>query len=77
VLICWEHGVLSKILKKIGVEEEVKYPGDRFDIIWSVKKPYSTLVWTGSEHIEGLDDPDRAVDGGVGILPSVDGPFTS
>ena len=35
VLVCWEHGVLSKIVAALGVTEPVVYPGERFDIIVS------------------------------------------
>jgi hypothetical protein len=71
VLICWEHGVLSDIVEKLGVEDKAKYPGERFDVIWAVKKPYDTLEWVGSENIEGLDDQDGSGIGG--IVPAKDG----
>lgn len=74
MLICWEHGVLSKIVEKLGVKDSVKYPSDRFDIIWSVKKPYDTLDLVGSESIPGLDDQNGVGKGGagVGVLPVED-----
>ncbi|KAN0092120.1 hypothetical protein V8E51_017967, partial [Hyaloscypha variabilis] len=59
VLICWEHGVLSKIVAALGVTEPVVYPGERFDIIWSVKYPYQTLQWDGSENVQGVDGPQN------------------
>lgn len=67
VLICWEHGVLSKIVEKLGVTDSVTYPSDRFDIIWAVKKPYDTLDLVGSEGIPGLDDKNQVGKGGVGV----------
>ncbi|CZR55841.1 related to phosphoglycerate mutase family protein [Phialocephala subalpina] len=56
VLVCWEHGELAKIVEKLGVKEKATYPGDRFDVIWAVKKPYEVLEWVGSEGVPGLDD---------------------
>jgi len=67
VLVCWEHGVLSKIVEKLGVKEEVVYPGERFDIIWEVKHPYETLEWVGSENVQGVDGPQNAAE--TGVLP--------
>jgi len=67
VLICWEHGQLAKIAEALGVEKfakdvdvkhhkKIEYPGDRFDIIWTVVKPYDQIVAVTSEGIPGLDD---------------------
>ena len=36
VLVCWEHGVLSKVVAALGVTEPVVYPEERFDIIVSL-----------------------------------------
>jgi hypothetical protein len=36
VLVCWEHGVLSKIVAALGVTEPVVYPEERFDVIVSL-----------------------------------------
>jgi hypothetical protein len=69
VLICWEHKVLSKIIAKLGVEKygkgvvdgnvnkhgEIEYPGDRFDVIWTIKKPYDEINEVSSENVPGLD----------------------
>lgn len=57
--MCWEHGVLGHIVEKLGVKGKVKYPGDRFDIIWAVREPYETLEWVGSEGVEGLDEGEQ------------------
>jgi hypothetical protein len=43
VLVCWEHGVLGKIVEKLGVKGRAVYPGDRFDVIWAVEWPYESL----------------------------------
>ncbi|KAI9857118.1 MAG: hypothetical protein M1813_008609 [Trichoglossum hirsutum] len=65
VLICWEHGQLSKIAEAIGVKKyaadsgasgKVKYPDDRFDLIWTVGPPYKEIERVESEGIPGLDD---------------------
>ncbi|KIN06909.1 hypothetical protein OIDMADRAFT_99361 [Oidiodendron maius Zn] len=67
VLVCWEHGELAKIAEAIGVKnfakdlnvehpKKIKYPSDRFDIIWTVTKPYDEIVAVTSEGIKGLDD---------------------
>jgi hypothetical protein len=67
VLICWEHGALAKIADNLGVEGyaagtgwtgSVKYPGDRFDLIWTVRSPYKTIDSVTSEGVEGLDDEE-------------------
>jgi hypothetical protein len=49
VLLCWEHGVLTKIVAALGVKEKAVYPGDRFDVIWAVKKPYDVLEWVDDD----------------------------
>lgn len=63
MLVCWEHGVLAKIVEHLGVKERVVYPEDRFDIIWEVKKPYHKLIWVGSEDVPGLDDGENGMNG--------------
>ena len=49
VLVCWEHGQLAKIAEAMGVEGNFVYPGDRFDLIWKVEKPYTRIESTTSE----------------------------
>ena len=65
VLICWEHGQLTKIAEALGVKgfakdsaqsKEIKYPGDRFDLIWVIPEPYKEISQVLSEHVPGLDD---------------------
>ncbi|KAH8800261.1 hypothetical protein F5884DRAFT_547743 [Xylogone sp. PMI_703] len=56
VLVCWEHGVLAKIVEHLDVKEKAVYPDNRFDIVWEVRKPYHKLIWAGSEGVPGLDD---------------------
>jgi len=73
VLICWEHGVLGKIVEELGVSGGAVYPGDRFDVIWAVESPYESLVWVGSENIPGLDDGNGDGDGKGGVGPAVPG----
>ncbi|KAF5665960.1 phosphoglycerate mutase [Fusarium denticulatum] len=65
VLLCWEHKSLEGIARAIGIQcyaaqtgwtGEVKYPGDRFDLIWVVPPPYTEITVVGSELVPGLDD---------------------
>jgi hypothetical protein len=65
VLVCWEHGQLADIAKAIGVEGyatdsgwegKVKYPDDRFDLIWVVPPPWEEITEVKSEEVPGLDD---------------------
>jgi hypothetical protein len=64
VLVCWEHGYLAKIADEIGAKGyaastgwtgDVKYPGDRFDLIWTVTSPYKSIDSVTSEGVGGLD----------------------
>ena len=50
---------VEKFAKDVDVEHhhKIEYPGDRFDIIWTVVKPYDEIVAVTSEGIEGLDTP--------------------
>ena len=65
VLVCWEHGQLAAIAAAMGVEKyaektglagKVEYPGDRFDLIWTVREPYVEVESVVSEAVPGLDD---------------------
>lgn len=66
VLVCWEHGQLALIAKAMGIEkfakgsgdhgEEIKYPDNRFDLIWTVKAPYKEIESVTSEDVPGLDN---------------------
>jgi hypothetical protein len=69
VLICWEHGQLAKIAEALGVKrfakdvdvkhhKKIEYPGDKFDLIWTVVKPYDEIVAVTSENVRGLDGVD-------------------
>ncbi|SCN92691.1 related to phosphoglycerate mutase family protein [Fusarium fujikuroi] len=60
-----KHKSLEGIAKAIGIQGyavqtgwtgEVKYPGDRFDLIWVVPPPYTEITVVGSELVPGLDD---------------------
>jgi len=64
VLLCWEHGQLAKIATALGVQGyagssgwsgPVEYPGDRFDLIWTVNPPYTEISTVTSEGVPGLD----------------------
>jgi hypothetical protein len=57
VLICWEHVQLGLIAQALGVPaEEAQYPDDRFDLIWTLPAPYTSIVSVTSEGVPGLDD---------------------
>jgi len=67
VLICWEHGQLTDITKELGIKSyapesgwsgKVKYPSDRFDLIWTVNPPYKKIDNVTSEGVEGLDSDE-------------------
>jgi hypothetical protein len=67
VLVCWEHGVLAQIADALGVkgfaassgwgggQGGVKYPGERFDLIWMVPEPYDQIAAVESEGVPTLD----------------------
>lgn len=55
VLVCWEHGELRKIAESIGVKDAPEYPGDRFDLIWTIESPYEGISSVTSEGVPGLD----------------------
>jgi hypothetical protein len=64
VLICWEHGQLAKIATALGINGyseasgwtgPIDYPGERFDLIWTVKKPYEEIDSVTSEGVPGID----------------------
>ncbi len=65
VLISWEHGQLAKIAEALGIKKfakstgwhgDIKYPGDRFDLIWVAPAPYKEITEVLSEQVPGLDD---------------------
>ncbi|PWY66780.1 hypothetical protein BO70DRAFT_433096 [Aspergillus heteromorphus CBS 117.55] len=55
ILICWEHGELKKIVKKLGDDNPPTYPSDRFDLIWTDPSPYTNITDITSEDCPGLD----------------------
>ncbi|KAI5117011.1 hypothetical protein M0805_004396 [Coniferiporia weirii] len=56
VLICWQHGQLTDIVRALGVPKRAapKYPGHAYDTIWTLKD--QTVVAQTSEGCPGLDD---------------------
>jgi len=65
VLICWEHGQLAKIAEAMGVKrfakdvdvehhKKIEYPGDQFDLIWTVVSPYDEIVAVTKQNIPDL-----------------------
>ncbi|KAE8151592.1 hypothetical protein BDV25DRAFT_152481 [Aspergillus avenaceus] len=55
ILICWQHGALTDIIKKLGADDAPTYPDDRFDLIWTDPWPYSAITAETSEQCPGLD----------------------
>ncbi|KAE8382018.1 hypothetical protein BDV26DRAFT_278417 [Aspergillus bertholletiae] len=55
ILICWQHGALTDIVKALGDDDAPEYPSDRFDLIWTVPSPYTKITETTSEQCPGLD----------------------
>lgn len=49
---------MEKFAKDVDVKhhKKIEYPSDRFDIIWTVAKPYDEIVAVTSEAVPGLDD---------------------
>jgi hypothetical protein len=39
-----------------GWQGEVKYPDDRFELIWTVPAPYTEIVSVTSENVPELDN---------------------
>ncbi|CAK1367827.1 uncharacterized protein RHO25_012958 [Cercospora beticola] len=56
VLICWEHDALTDIVEKLGDDNAPKYPGDRFDLIWTDPPKYTSITDEYSENCPGLDN---------------------
>lgn len=68
VLICWEHNQLAEIARDMGVRrfakhsgveagtKRIRYPDDRFDLIWEVRYPYTEIASVRSEGVPELDD---------------------
>jgi len=53
VLICWEHGELTDIASKLGIQNPPDYPDDSFNLIWTIQD--KQLISTTSENCPGLD----------------------
>jgi hypothetical protein len=56
-LTCMQVGV-EKFAKNVDIKhhKRIEYPSERFDLIWTVVKPYDEIVDVTSEAIPGLDD---------------------
>jgi len=78
LLICWEHKQLNDIAGAIIRADNIgsgdantplpEYPGDRFDIIWTMNAPYNKIDDETSEHCKPLDDK-YAAEGGYNYPP--------
>jgi hypothetical protein len=47
---------VEKYAEKTGLAGKVKYPDDRFDLIWTIREPYVEIESVVSEAVPGLDD---------------------
>ncbi|TGO61011.1 hypothetical protein BOTNAR_0136g00140 [Botryotinia narcissicola] len=56
ILISWQHGALTDIVKALGDENAPKWKKHAYDIIWTDPKPYTGLTEITSENCPGLDD---------------------
>ncbi|KAI5116830.1 hypothetical protein M0805_003722 [Coniferiporia weirii] len=56
ILICWEHGHLTDIVRALGVPKRAapKYPGRTYDTIWTLQD--QAVVAQTSEGCPGLDN---------------------
>ena len=43
VLICWEHKRLRDIANAFGVTHAPDYDSERYDLLWKLEHPYTTL----------------------------------
>jgi len=55
----WEHKRLADIAKALGAKKVTAYPGDSFDLIWTLNAPYKKISSITSENCPGLDDQDH------------------
>ncbi|TGO28369.1 hypothetical protein BPAE_0028g00160 [Botrytis paeoniae] len=56
ILISWQHGALTDIVKALGDENAPKWKKHAYDTIWTDPKPYTGLTKITSENCPGLDD---------------------
>ncbi|KAJ5594666.1 phosphoglycerate mutase family protein [Penicillium hispanicum] len=56
ILICWEHGELTNIVKELGDDDAPTYPDESFNYIWTDPSPYDNITSWTSEDCPGLDD---------------------
>ncbi|KAF7885969.1 uncharacterized protein EAF02_004478 [Botrytis sinoallii] len=56
ILISWQHGALTDIVKALGDENAPKWKKHAYDTIWTDPKPYTGLTEITSENCPGLDD---------------------
>jgi len=55
ILLVWEHKNIAPILEYLGVNDDLKWPGDDFDSIWIVTFPKGKAVFKRDK--EGLNPP--------------------
>ncbi|RYP10540.1 hypothetical protein DL764_000593 [Monosporascus ibericus] len=56
ILICWKHGEMKTVAKRLGAKGVKDYPDDRFDLIWTLPYDYKEIVSIESENCPGLDN---------------------
>ncbi|RYP51344.1 hypothetical protein DL768_003348 [Monosporascus sp. mg162] len=55
ILICWQHGEMKTVAKRLGAKGVKDYPDDRFDLVWTLPYDYKEIVSIESENCPGLD----------------------
>ncbi|KAH7024580.1 putative phosphoglycerate mutase family protein [Microdochium trichocladiopsis] len=54
ILICWEHGILTRIAEALGAENAPEYPGGQFGDIWTLAHDSDDVTTQAMEDCPGL-----------------------
>lgn len=54
ILICWEHGMLTKIATALGVDDAPEYPDGQFGDIWTLAHDADSVSTQAVEDCPGL-----------------------
>ncbi|KXJ85901.1 putative phosphoglycerate mutase family protein [Microdochium bolleyi] len=54
ILVCWEHGMLTKIADALGADNAPEYPGGRFGDIWTLAHDSDDVTTQAVEDCPGL-----------------------
>ncbi|KAF9892749.1 hypothetical protein FE257_001151 [Aspergillus nanangensis] len=57
ILVSWRHSKIKDILKDLKNHKPPEYPGDRFDLIWTLPYPFDNITDIRSEACPELDVP--------------------